>query len=179
MLLRLTWGFIDRPDAGRRSLEVLSRWLLTALALGTMPAWTACAHSPSTPDATGVRTAIADLRTAVNAGNSAAFFQLLADDFEVLPPGAEPLKGDNARGLFRDLFTQSSPTLDPFTNEEVQVDGDLAVQRYSFRLTLRPKGGGAPTAEVGSGLHIWRRDTARKWRLWKDIWTEPAPVAKS
>lgn len=139
----------------------------------------ACRPTPSLPDVAGVRVAIGDLRTAVNGGDSTAFFELLADDFEVLPPGAEPLKGDAARALFRDLFTQSSPTLDPFASEEIQVDGDLAVQRYSFRLTLRPKAGGAPTTEVGSGLHIWRRVAPGKWRLWKDIWTEPAPAPKA
>jgi ketosteroid isomerase-like protein len=145
---------------------------------GAVTVWTACAPKPPAPDLAGVRAAIGDLSTAVNAGDSTAFFQILATDFEVLPPGAEPLKADAARGLFRELFTQSSPTLDPFTNEEIQVDGDLAVQRYSFRLTLRPKAGGPPATEAGSGLHIWRR-VAGKWHLWKDIWTEPAPAPKS
>ena len=145
---------------------------------GAVCALTACVTTRPVPDTSGVRAAIDDLRNAVNRGDSTAFFQLLTDDVEVFPPGAEPLKGDAARNLFRDLFTQS-PTLDHFTNEEIQVDGDIAVQRYSFRVTLRPKAGGAPTTEAGSGLHVWRRGTGARWQLWKDIWTEPAPAPKS
>jgi ketosteroid isomerase-like protein len=135
---------------------------------------TACARPAATADAAGVRTAINNLRAAVNAGDSTAFFALTAEDFEVLPPGTEPLRADAARGLFRGLFTESSASLEPFSSEEIEVSGDLAMQRYSFRLTLRPKAGGAATTEAGSGLHIWRRGADGRWRLAKDIWTEPA-----
>ena len=154
--------------------------LLTTLALaGYVAVSSACTGNRPPPDVSGVRDAIGALGTAVNGGDSTAFFELLATDFEVFPPGAEPLKGDAARAMFRDMFTQTSPSLEPFTNEEIQVDGDLAVQRYSFRLTLRPKAGGALATESGSGLHVWRRVADGNWRLWKDIWTEPGPAKDS
>ena len=144
--------------------------LVTATAIGT-----GCA-GPPTPaaDAAGARTAINNLRAAVNAGDTTAFFRLTADDFEVFPPGVEPLKGAAARDIFRGLFAESSPSLEPFSNEELEVSGDWAMQRYSFRLTLRPKAGGTATTEAGSGLHIWRRGADGQWRLAKDIWTVPA-----
>ena len=138
----------------------------------------ACSRPPTiTPDASGVRAAITGLREAVNAGDTTAFFQLTADDFEVFPPGSEPLKGPAARELFRGLFAESFPSLAPFSAEEIEVAGNLAMQRYSFALTLRPKSGGAATTESGSGLHIWRRDAEGRWRLAKDIWTSPPPSA--
>jgi len=148
--------------------------LLTAIAIGA-----GCTGTASAPDISGVRAAINGLRTAVNAADSATFFALLTDDFEVLPPGAEPLRGAEARTLFRGLFTESTPTLDPFTNEELEVNGDLGVQRYSFRLTLQPKAAGAATTEVGSGIHVWRRGSDGRWHLWKDIWTNPPAPTKS
>ena len=139
---------------------------------------TACTRQTTAAgDAAGVREAINELQHAVNAGDTTALFQLMADDVEVFPPGAEPLKADAARGLFRGMFADASPSLEPFANEEIQVSGDLAVQRYSFRLTLRPKAGGTPTTEAGSGLHIWRRGADGRWRLAKDIWTEPPTKA--
>jgi ketosteroid isomerase-like protein len=129
----------------------------------------ACGARSSVPDVRGVHDAIASSRSATNNGDTSAFFGLLENDFEFFPPGAEPLRGDAARAILRDLFSQSSLSLEPYTNEEIQVDGDLAVQRYSFRLTLTPRAGGAPTTETGSGLHVWRRGSDGKWRLWKDI----------
>jgi uncharacterized protein (TIGR02246 family) len=129
----------------------------------------ACGAKSSVPDVRGVHDAIASLRSAVNRGDTAAFFGLFADDFEFFPTGGEPRKGDAARAMFRDLFAQSSLFLDPYTNEEIQVDGGFAVQRYSYRLTLTPKADGAPTTETGSGLHVWRRESDGRWRLWKDI----------
>ncbi len=134
-----------------------------------------CAGPPAPEaDVAAVRAAVNDLRVAVNAGDTAAFIRLTADDFEVFPPGTKPLNGEAARDLFRQLFAESSPSLDPFTDEQIEVSGNLGMQRYSFRLTLRPKAGGTATTEVGSGLHIWRRGTDGRWRLAKDIYTSPA-----
>jgi ketosteroid isomerase-like protein len=150
-----------------------------ALALATAVGL-ACAGTPAATDITGVKAAINDLRTVVNGRDSAGFYGLLADDFEAFPPGIEPAKGRAARDLFKDLFTASSVTLGPFTNEEIVVNGDLAVQRYTFRLTVKPSATAAAATEAGSGLHVWRRSASGKWQLWKDIWTEPAsPAAKS
>ncbi len=148
------------------------------MALAAAVVLTAACRAPAAPDVAGVRAAINELRTAINAGDSTAFLALLTDDFEVLPPASEPLAAPASQSLFRTLFRESSPTLDPFSNEQLQVDGNLAVQRYSFRLTLRPKVGGTPTSETGSGLHVWRR-AAGRWKLWKDIWTAPPAPARS
>jgi ketosteroid isomerase-like protein len=152
--------------------RVLAMCAVTAIGVG-------CAGPAPTTDEAGVRAAIGSLRTAVNAGDTTAFFALTADDFEVFPPGVEPLKGAAARELFRGMFAQTAPSLEPFTHEELEVSGDWAMQRYSFRLTLRPNAGGAATTDVGSGLHIWRRGPDGRWRLVKDIWTAPATPAAS
>lgn len=124
-------------------------------------------------DAPGVRAAIDQFRTAVNAGDTIAFFRILTADFEVFPPGSAPLRGAAAQDLFRGLFRTSAVTLPPFTNEEIEVNGNLAVQRYSFEFIVRPKAGGAQSTQKGSGLHIWRRTGDGQWRLAKDIWTNP------
>jgi ketosteroid isomerase-like protein len=71
------------------------------------------------------------------------------------------------------LFAPNAASLEPFAREELQVSGDMAMQRYSFRLTIQPAGG-APSTEAGSGLHVWQRGADGRWRLLKDIWTSPA-----
>jgi len=135
-----------------------------------------CAGSEASTREVELRSAIADFREALNSGDSASFFALLAPDLEVLAPGAHPIRGPEARESFRPLFTQVKPDIGPFTNEEITVSGDIAIQRHSYRLSTTPKSGGPATTVMGSGLHIWRRTSDGKWQIVKDIWTYP-PVS--
>jgi ketosteroid isomerase-like protein len=120
-----------------------------------------------------LRAAIASFRAALNGADSAAFFRLLAPDLEVFAPGAHPLRGTAARESFRPLFTGVKAEISPFTNEEIVVSGDIAVQRHSFTLSTTPKAGGPGTSSMGSGLHVWRRTPDGRWQIVKDIWTNP------
>jgi hypothetical protein len=52
---------------------------------------------------------------------------LLAPDLEVFAPGAQPVRGPEARAFFRPLFTQVKPDFGPFTNEELTLSGDIAI----------------------------------------------------
>lgn len=124
-----------------------------------------------------VNSAIDAFRTSLNSGDSASFFALLAPDLEVLAPGAQPIRGRQARESFRPLFTQVIPDIGPFTDQEITVSGDVAIQRHSYRLSTTPRSGGATTTVNGSGLHIWKRSADGRWQIVKDIWTVPPTSA--
>jgi ketosteroid isomerase-like protein len=132
-----------------------------------------CANSEASTGEAELRSAIATFRTALNSGDSASFFGLLAPDLEVLAPGAHPIRGTEARESFRPLFTQVKADIGPFTNEEITLSGDIAIQRHTYRLSTTPKSGGSVTTVNGSGLHIWRRTPDGRWQIVKDIWTNP------
>ncbi len=145
---------------------ILTSTLVLAASLG-------CANSEaSTPEAE-LRSAIATFRTALNSGDSASFYGLLAPDLEVLAPGAHPVRGREARESFRPLFTQVKADIGPFTDEEITLRGDIAIQRHSYRLSTTPKSGGPVKTVTGSGLHIWKRTPDGRWQIVKDIWTNP------
>ena len=147
--------------------------IMMASTLAVLAAAPGCASS-ATPDREAeVRSAIGAFRTSLNSGDSTAFFGLLAPDLEVLAPGARPLRGAEARESFRPLFTQLKPEIGPFTDEEITVSGDVAVQRHSFRLSTTPRAGGPTTTVAGSGLHVWKRTPDGRWQIVKDIWTRP------
>jgi ketosteroid isomerase-like protein len=158
----------------------LRRFVVTAT-LAAVVSGCGCARTarPSHQPPSDLRAAIDRFRSAVNAGDTITFFNMVTEDFEVFPPSVMPLRGAAARDLFRGLFTSASATLAPFTQEEIEASGDLAVQRYSFELTLQPKSGGVANTQHGSGLHIWRRGPDGQWRLAKDIWTTPATNSKT
>ena len=133
-----------------------------------------CANRETPTREAELRSAIASFRQALNSGDSASFFGLLASDLEVFAPGAQPIRGPEARDYFRPLFTQVTPNFAPFTNEELTVIGDVAIQRHSYQLATTPKSGGAVKTITGSGLHIWKRTPDGRWQLVKDIWTNPS-----
>jgi ketosteroid isomerase-like protein len=118
-----------------------------------------------------VRRAIDDWRNAVNAGDIERILQIAADDFEIMPPGQSAMSGGSAREFLRDFVAHFSADLRPFTNEEIIISGDWAIQRYTYHLTLSPKAGGDPITERGDGFHIFRLERGGSWRMVKDIST--------
>jgi ketosteroid isomerase-like protein len=132
-----------------------------------------CANTQASTCEAELRSAIATFRTALNSGDSASFFGLLAPDLEVFAPGAHPIRGAEAHDSFRPLFTQVKPDIGPFTNEEITLRGDIAIQRHSYRLSTTPRSGGSATTVIGSGLHVWKRTPDGRWQIVKDIWTNP------
>jgi len=121
-----------------------------------------------------LRQTLADFRTAVNTGNGTSVFEITAEDFELMAPGQPAVNGEAARRFLSSLVTEFNAELKPFSNEQLIVCGDYAIQRYTYDLTLTPKSGGAPMAQQGDGLHIFRLDTAGRWRLTKDVFTSVA-----
>lgn len=126
-----------------------------------------------------VRRVINDWRNAVNAGDIDRILQIVADDFEIMPPGQPALSGAAGREFLQGFVRQFRADLQPFRNEEIIMCGEWAIQRLTYEITLRPKSGGDPITERGDGFHIFRRDGATgSWRLVKDISTS-FPAASS
>jgi ketosteroid isomerase-like protein len=122
-----------------------------------------------------LRAAIASFRTALNSGDSVAFFRLLAPELEVMAPGAHPIRGGAARASFRPLFTAMRAEISPFRDEEITLAGDIAIQRHTFTLSTTPRAGGPTSSSTGSGIHVWKRSPEGRWQIVKDIWTNPPP----
>jgi len=121
-----------------------------------------------------LRQTLSDFRTAVNAGNGTGVYDITAEDFELMAPGQPAVNGEAARKFLSSLVTEFNAELRPFSNEQLIVCGDYAIQRYTYNLTLTPKSGGAPMVQQGDGLHVFRLDTAGQWRLAKDVFTSVA-----
>ncbi len=149
----------------------MRRLAVASLAIAT---GTACAAPDRSDGESELRSAIATFRTALNGGDSTAFFALLAPDLEVIAPGAQPIRGAAAHASFRPLFTQMKADIGPFTDEEITLREDIAIQRHSFRLSTSPRAGGPVTTVNGSGLHVWKRLPDGRWQIVKDIWSNPA-----
>lgn len=56
--------------------------------------------------------------------------------------------------------------------EETLVDGDLAVQRGSFTMKLKPKSGGESRDLAGTYVHVYQRKPDGAWALTRAIAAE-------
>lgn len=110
------------------------------------------------------------------AGDVEAVLALFTADFEVMAPNQPAVRGEAARKWVMDFLGQFDFEAKPYSNEEVEVDGDLAYHRYSLEFTGTPKSGGDPVHEMGTGMHILKRQSDGSWKITKDIWTPGAPA---
>ncbi len=108
---------------------------------------------------------------AIKEKDAAGLLALFESDLVVMPPNEPPIVGKAAlRSWFLRVTDQFSIDLD-FSVEEVRVTGDWAFERFSFRRTTTPTGGGDPTTARGKGIHVFRRQSDGSWKIARDIWT--------
>ena len=107
---------------------------------------------------------------AIKEKDAAGLLALFESDLVVMPPNEPPIVGKAAlRSWFLRVTDQFSIDLD-FSVEEVRVTGDWAFERFSFRRTTTPTGGGDPTTARGKGIHVFRRQSDGSWKIARDIW---------
>lgn len=114
---------------------------------------------------------------AVRTGDIDAALAQWADSMMVLPPNEPAFRGHAAYRAWLEAFMKQLKVVDArFTDSEVTVSGNLAIERVGFAWTLQPVAGGDPITEVGKGLHVYRRQADGAWKLTMDIWSADAPA---
>ena len=107
---------------------------------------------------------------ALNRGDIEASLALQASDAQVLAPlrpaevGSAAIRASLV-SLFKEYSVRESRTL-----EEVEVHGNWAFTRGSYRSVLIPKDGRPKTEESGKYLEILRQEPAGAWKYYRSIW---------
>jgi ketosteroid isomerase-like protein len=125
-------------------------------------------------DAANVNSVIEQYIDAANGNNPEGLLTFVCDDVEAIPPEQAPVSGADAHQLYRSFFVPYHFAFDSKTTELV-VSGDWAFRRYSYDITLTPKGGGDPIKMLGHGLHLFRRKLDGTWCVAKDFWNSVPP----
>ena len=123
--------------------------------------------------------ALAAIRTrmeaAENAGDPEPIIDVLADDAVIIVPTFPVSTGRIACAAFlRDLLPKLVETFDrrvSYVSDDLDVRGDLAIDRGLFSFTVRRRAGGAATVERGKYVFISRKDASSNWQLWRAIAT--------
>jgi uncharacterized protein (TIGR02246 family) len=98
------------------------------------------------------------------------------DAINVVPEAAETRGRAAIDASFADFFTTAKVTALERTTEEVEVSGDLAYERGTFKQTVAPSGG-APQTQHSRYLAIWKRQPDGTWRCHRFVFNNaPRPV---
>ena len=113
----------------------------------------------------------------VKAGNVDQVISIYADDAIVMPPNMPALSGRVAvKEFWKGLLAMGKAEIDIMI-DEVSVNGDMAVERGRWALTLAPNGAPAPVNDKGKYLIVWR-NRGGKWQAVNDIWNSDLAPSK-
>lgn len=134
------------------------------------------------PDATDtdraeVTRTSARLLAAVNASDADRCSAVWTADGVLMPPHHPSVQGHPAIvQYFRNLFSRSRFRF-AFTSSHIHIDGDTALERVTYTVTIWPADDAPPIEDVGKGVHVYRRQPDGSWKLTYDIWNSDQPVA--
>jgi ketosteroid isomerase-like protein len=85
-------------------------------------------------------------------------------------PNRPTIRGIEAqRALWREGFAAAKSLLFIFP-EELEVIGDVAIDRHRWVLDSMPKRGGKPVHDEGKAVLIWQRQADGRWTVARSIW---------
>lgn len=153
------------------------------MAAGLLLAAMSCTQASETPadDPAADRAAVDAVRNheqaALNAGNIDSLLLVYADDIDMMAPGAPSARGSAAvRELTTGMLKDATPAVN-YTSSNVEISGDIAIDRYTATLTMTPRAGGTATNETIKGVHVLRRQADGSWKIIQDIWNVDPPAA--
>lgn len=115
-------------------------------------------------------------RAAAEAGDVEGFIALMAPDVMVMPPNGPAVSGrEAARAWVQDFTEAFTVSFSSYMTDDVVIEGDLAVERYSGEWTVTPTGEGEPMTESVKGLHVYRRQADGSWLMTHDVWNSDEP----
>ena len=113
--------------------------------------------------------AVRDLEVA--AFTSDGDFSYLADDAVIMPPNAPRVVGIEAfAASARDFASQVTVNALDFTDSEIVIAGDWAIESFAVSVTVTPAAGGDPSSETKKGIHIYKRQADGSWKMVQDVW---------
>ena len=140
-----------------------------------------CAPQPAAPvDTSADVAAISALSdreiAAFSAGDAEAIKSVFAADAIAMPPNERAVTGHASLEAWMAAMAEQFTLSGQYDSSDVVVSGDLAVQRYTGKLTLTPKTGGDRVTETVKGLHVLRKQADGSWKITQDVWNVDEPV---
>jgi uncharacterized protein (TIGR02246 family) len=130
-----------------------------------------------TDDERAIRDLGEAMRAAEAAFDPAIFETAVANDAVIMPPGNPAIVGRDAcldfiRAVLADTAQEFSRRESAHEIAEVQIHGNIAIDRGQFRQTLTRREDGAHIRDDGQFLRMYSRDAGGHWQLARVIWNQ-------
>ena len=109
---------------------------------------------------------------AFNAADATAGSSRFTDDVVRMQPDGPSLEGREAIQRADEEYFEQFTATQTATTDEVQVFGDVAFTRGTWRLLETPKAGGDEVERNGKWLIIHERQSDGQWRSVRHIWNQ-------
>lgn len=113
--------------------------------------------------------------TAINSNNLDQLLGVLTEDVVFLSAGEPAMVGKAAVRPWLEAYLKGFKTHWDKPVQEFTVNGDWAFERYAYRSSDTPSGGGPVVEDTGWGLVIYHHDSDGKWRVARDAWGPDHP----
>ena len=115
-------------------------------------------------DVDAIKALFAPFSTIVASGDLEGWLNLFTDDIVFMAPNSPITKGKDAiRGRAKRHFEQFDME-ETISIDEIEVSGELAFMRYSYKFKITPKAGGETDHANGKALAILKRQADGSWR---------------
>lgn len=104
-----------------------------------------------------------------------AFLSFIADDAVWMAPNRVPLEGKEAIRAFYNFDVNQSVKAD-VTLDEVQLFGDWAFRRATWKITVLPAGEDIEVTMVNKSIQVLQRQEDGSWKIARSIWNPNTPA---
>ena len=112
----------------------------------------------------------AEFLAAFNREDMETMAEITAEDIVAMVPNRPQLSGKAALLPFwREGFAAAESRFS-VTPEELEITGDVAIDRFRWSMSSAPRNGGASVDDEGKCVWIWRRESDGAWRHSRSIW---------
>ena len=123
--------------------------------------------------------AIAESRTglldALSADDLPGLMARVTDDHFTMPPDG-PTPPDNlALAEWHQSRIDQFEFRSTFRTDDIQIHGDIAIERWSSDSELEPREGGPVVEDSSKGVWIWERQEDGSWKLLWSVWNSNHP----
>ena len=119
--------------------------------------------------------AIASFHQALRSNDEDGVFAYVSDDVRLMPPAEPAIRGKSAmREWFAGFLSLYRTTSLEFSDREVMVGGNWALELGTYEWIVQPAAGGEAVVDRGNYMQLWKLHGDGRWRFEREIWNSSA-----
>lgn len=150
--------------------------LLLALSLSSCSSGQQAPQPSIDEDLAAIAEARTNLLEALRSDDVPGIIAVLTDDHLTMAPDGPTPPDNRALAEWHQARVDLYQFKSTFNSNDIQVHGDIAIERWSSDIQLIPRDGGETVEDSSKGVWIWERQQDGTWKLLWSIWNSDLPA---